>query len=186
MSLLDVGIGAIEIAFAAVLAVTCLRLRRSGWLVVFSIFFGLRGLDRVLVGIVGHEPEAIGLALDVVLAGVLVVLVVTARQALAEVERTQIEAEIRGREYERALRDYRRVARHRLATPVTAILGSAQALREIDELDEPTRVRLLDSILEEARRLQEVALDPDAPLAPEERALRPAPRLDYGTGERCA
>ena len=184
MSPLDAAIGVIEIALAAVLAITCLRLR-AGWsLVAFSIFFGVRGVDRLLVGIVGHEPEAIGLALDVGLAAVLIVLVVTARRALAEVERTQTEAEIREHEYQRAVLDYRRVARHRLATPVTAIVGSAQALREIGELDDGTRMRLLDAILDEARRLQEVALDPDTPLAPEERTLLPLPRLDADSDGR--
>jgi signal transduction histidine kinase len=175
---LDAVIGAIELALAAMLAVTGLRLHRSRWLVVFSIFFAVRGLDRVLVGLVGREPATLGLAFDLALIGVLVTLFLTARHALVEVERTRAEARIREQEYQRAVRDYRRFARHRVATPVTAILGSAHALRELDELDEPTRVRLLDSILDEARRLQEVALDPDTPLAAEERTLQPAPRLD--------
>jgi signal transduction histidine kinase len=68
--------------------------------------------------------------------------------------------------------------RHRLANPITAISGSARLLHDVPDLDEGTRREFVAAILAQAERLEAVALEPDAPLAPEESGLRPRPDLD--------
>jgi signal transduction histidine kinase len=83
---------------------------------------------------------------------------------------------LRSEEYARALADYRRLARHRLATPITAIRGSLATLRDIPDLDEATQRELLAAAEEQAERLQQVALDPEIAAA-EERGLRPTPEV---------
>ena len=85
----------------------------------------------------------------------------------------ELEAEWRQAEYERALRDYTTLVRHRLATPLTVIRGAALTLRERPDLPEQERRRLLDLIAEQGERLERLALEP-TPRA-EESELRPVP-----------
>jgi signal transduction histidine kinase len=180
MSALDVFIGGMELLAALVVALSCWRRRRVRWLTVFALFIALRGLDRLILGVLSADTPALGLGLDFALACVLMVIVLTARTVLTEIERTQAAAELRALEYDRALTDYRRMARHRLATPLTAILGSARALRDMPDLDARTRDELVETILKEGKRLEQVVVDPHAPLASEESGLRPTPELRAG------
>lgn len=72
----------------------------------------------------------------------------------------EAEAEWRAAEYERALRDYTMLIRHRLATPLTAIRGAALTLLGRDGLAEHDRRALLDLIAEQGALLERLALDP--------------------------
>ena len=87
-------------------------------------------------------------------------------------------ARYREQEYERALADYRRLARHRLANPLTAIRGGVSALRTLPDLDDERRAELLAMIEREALRLEHIALDP-ATRTPEESTLHPQPRVKH-------
>jgi signal transduction histidine kinase len=89
-------------------------------------------------------------------------------------------AAARANEYERALRDYRRLARHRIANPLAVVRGGAATLREL-ELDEAQRAEIVRAIEEAALELERVALHPE-PERPEERGLRPRPELDQPPG----
>lgn len=77
-------------------------------------------------------------------------------------------------EYRRALLDYNQLVRHRIANPLTAIGGGIRTLLE-RELDRATQLELLTSMLDQAQRLERVALDPTI-IGAEEGVLRPAPR----------
>ena len=83
------------------------------------------------------------------------------------------EAAARASEYERALADYRRLARHRLANPLAVVRGGVTTLREL-ELEPAQRDEILRTVEEAALDLERVALDPQ-PRSPEEGDLRPRP-----------
>lgn len=85
----------------------------------------------------------------------------------------EAEAAWRTAEYERALRDYSMLIRHRLATPLTAIRGAALTLNTRNDLPEPDRRALLDLIAEQGALLEQLALDPAT--KPEEHELDPHP-----------
>ena len=91
-----------------------------------------------------------------------------------ELRLREAEAEWRAAEYERALRDYTVLIRHRLATPLTAIRGAALTLSSRDDLPERERRALLDLIAEQGALLERLALDPIT--QPEEHELNPHPK----------
>lgn len=117
--------------------------------------------------------------LEIGLAIVLVLLLIGVRRVVGGLEAVQDEAANREAEYERALHDYRRLMRHRIANPLAAIRGSVQSMRELPDLTSEDRARLLDSADEAAERLERIALNPK-PVGNEERRLDGCPRLTEG------
>ncbi len=113
---------------------------------------------------------------DALLVAALLLLIVGIDRTVGALQAAQDEATYRRDEYARALRDYERLARHRIVNPLTAIRGSIQTLREMPELDRGTQRELLDVIDAEARRLEEIAVEP-AIASEEERGLRPRPDI---------
>jgi signal transduction histidine kinase len=171
----NIAIGVLQVVFAFVVVRHIARFGRSfPWLLVLMAFFFVRGIDRIYSGI--SESERLGLAVDVVALACVVLLIAGIDKTVRALRASQDEAALRTDEYERALADYRRLARHRLANPITAIRGSISTLRDMPELDEATRRQLLDTVEAEAARLEQVALDPEIG-SPEERGLRPTPDL---------
>jgi signal transduction histidine kinase len=178
---LGVAIGSLEILLVATVLRRFWRFRRGfPWLIALALFFLLRGVDRIVVSFAGEPPPEFGLALDVVLLVVLVLLLLTIERVIAGLQFAEDAARYREREYDRALRDYRRLVRHRLANPLTAIVGSARALRELPADAPALREELLDVLEQEAERLQKISLDPTGALGAEEQALRPEPELELG------
>lgn len=172
---LNLAVGLVMLALAAVLLRQLAGFGRTfPWLVALMAFFALRGANRVYVAFAGDEPLLLAVALDAVVLFVLVLLLVGLETTVRGLRTTVDDAARRSVEYERALTHYRTLARHRLANPVAAIRGGIQTLRETP-VDAAVREELLAMIDAEARRLEQIALDPD-PAAPEERALRPRPR----------
>ncbi len=176
---LGVAIGSLEILLVGTVLRRFWRFRRGfPWLVALAMFFLLRGVDRIVVSFAAEPPPEFGLALDVVLLTVLVLLLLTIERVIAGLQLAEDAAQYREREYGRALRDYRRLVRHRLANPLTAIVGSARALRELT-MDKPAmREELLEVLEHEAERLEKISLDPADELRAEERALHPEPKLE--------
>lgn len=80
-------------------------------------------------------------------------------------ERTPQEA------YDRALRDYTQLLRHRIANPLTAISVGLSTLRDV-EMDDEVRAAIFTSVIEHARELERVSLQPLA-IRPEESDLQP-------------
>lgn len=174
---LSIAIGLLEIALAGAVL---LRLREYGrrfpWLVALTAFFVVRGGSRLYVGFVGEEPSAATLGGDAIVLATLVVLLVGLERTVSGIGTVQFDAQRRKEEYERALADYKTLARHRLGNPIASILGGVYTLRHQPELAPETRDDLLAMIEEEARRLEEVALAPRVETE-EERGFRPRPRL---------
>jgi signal transduction histidine kinase len=165
---------------AALVVVLLRHLGRYGrafpWLVALMAFFGVRAAGRIYVAFAGEEPAALAYVVDGLLVLVLLLLLVGIERMVAGLELAEEEAQFREREYARALRDYQTLARHRLATPITAIRGGVVTLKDVPTLDGVERLELLNMIEREALRLEQLALDPER-LSDEERALQPQPAL---------
>jgi signal transduction histidine kinase len=171
----NVVLGSVEIALALVVLRHLGRLGRAfPWLAALMAFFVLRGVDRIYAGLT--DSERLGVAVDAVLVVVVLLLLFGIDKTVRALKAAQHEASFRREEYARALADYKRLARHRLANPITAIRGSISTLKDMPDLDPETQRQLLEAAEGEARRLEQVALDPDA-LSDEERMLRPRPDL---------
>lgn len=176
---LDIGIGILELALAGYVLRRLWGFRRGfPWLLVPTGFFLLRGIDRLGAGLLGGTPRAVGLLLDPLVLGVLLLLLLSIDRIVSELAAAEAAAAMREREYERALLDYRRLARHRLATPLTVILGGVRFLLEAEPDDVKQRAELAAMIEDAAARLEKVSLDPRSELDEEERSLRPTPALE--------
>ena len=147
--------------------------RAFAWLVALSVFFVLRGGMRIYAAFAGSAPETLAVGVDVLLLVVLALLIVGLDQTVRGLRLAENEALYREEEYARALADYRRLARHRLATPLTVLRSGTTALRTL-HLDARQRVEVLDALEEASRKLEQVALEPE-PMSPEERSLEPRP-----------
>jgi len=172
---INIAIGILQVVFALVVVRHIARFGRAfPWLMVLMAFFFVRGADRIYSGFT--ESERLGIAVDLVALACVVLLIFGIDKTVRALRASQDEAKLRSEEYERALADYRRLARHRLANPITAIRGSISTLRDIPDLDEETRRELLEAVDSQAQRLEQVALDPEV-TSDEERTLRPTPDL---------
>jgi signal transduction histidine kinase len=173
---LGLAIGTVEVLLALVVLGQIGRFGRSfPWLAALMVFFVLRGIDRIYVGVLGHEPRVMAFVLDALLLLVLVLLLFGLEKMARGLRLALDAARYRAEEYERAVADYRRLVRHRLANPLMAILGSVRTLKEVSGLGPQEREQLLSAIHEQARRLERTALEPDGPLGKEEQGLRPTP-----------
>jgi signal transduction histidine kinase len=176
---LDLGIGVLELVLGAVVLIHFWRFRRGfPWLIALTVFFFLRGVDRLVVGFLGTAPDVLGGLLDPMIISVLVLLLFSIRRIVRALELAEDAAHLREREYQRALVDYRRLARHRLATPLTAVLLSARTLLELGPEDRRLRREAAEILRESVVRLEHVSLDPRSELAPDEQALQPSPSLE--------
>ena len=151
--------------------------RAFPWLGVLMVYFGLRGGERLYVAVTNHESETANLVSDALLVVVLILLAAGLRRTVSGLGLALDEARLRAQEYERALRDYQQLVRHRLANPLTLVRGTAQTLRARQDELPPDEQRTLLGVLDEAaERLEQVSLDPDE-LAAEEYELEPTPRV---------
>jgi signal transduction histidine kinase len=173
-AVLSLLIGCLQILLAVVAVGELGRYARAfPWLAALTVFFSLRGAMRIYAAFSGSVPEALAVPVDVLLLVVLALLIFGLDQTARGLQLAENEALYREEEYARALADYRRLARHRLATPLTVLRSGITALRSLD-LDPRQRQEVLDALERESRRLEEVALEPE-PLSPEERSLEPRP-----------
>jgi signal transduction histidine kinase len=173
---LSLVIGSLQLALAFVVGFRLGRyIRPFPWLAALTLFFGIRGAMRVYASFAGEAPEAVALPVDLLLLAALVLLIVGIERTGRGLVLAENEALYREQEYRRALADYRRLARHRLANPLSVIRGGVIALKTL-ELPTVERAELLDSMEAECERLEHVALEPE-PAGPEERRLRPQPDL---------
>lgn len=171
---LGLGIGGAELLLGIVVLVPLVRFARTfPWLVALTLFFVVRGSTRVWEGLVGRRGE-VPVATDALVLLVLGSLTLGLPGTIRRLRNAEDTATLRRREYERALADYRALARHRLANAVTIIRGSADTLLS-RPVDDELRTALLHAISREAGRL-EGAVEP-APRTPEEHGLDPVPRL---------
>jgi signal transduction histidine kinase len=177
--ILDLVIGALELGLALIVLGQLWRFRRGfPWLIALIAFFLLRGADRVSIGMRANESTEVGYLLDALELAALLLLVLGIERIARALEHALDRAIAREHEYDRAVRDYRRLVRHRIANPLTAILGGVRTLQEMPDLRSTERNQLLDAIDLAAHKLQAVAIEPNTPLSAEERNLRPQPRVE--------
>ena len=165
----------------AVLALVVLRhLARFGrafpWLSALMAFFLVRAADRYYVAFMGDEPLAFSLLVDGLAVLLLTLLIFGFRRMVRGLLAVENEAAIKEAEYERALVDYRRLMRHRIANPLTALRGSIQSLKDLPDLSREEQAVLVNSVHEAVERLEHVALNPSA-LSKEEASLEGRPQL---------
>jgi signal transduction histidine kinase len=173
-AVLSLLIGLLQVLLAVVAVRELGRYARAfPWLVALSLFFVLRGSMRIYAAFAGSVPETLAVGVDVLLLVVLALLIVGLDQTVRGLRLAENEALYREEEYARALADYRRLARHRLATPLTVLRSGTTALRSLD-LDPRQRDEVLDALEDASRKLEQVALEPE-PMSPEERGLEPRP-----------
>lgn len=168
-------VGVLYILLSLILVRYAVLLGRSfPWFALLVVLFFTRGADRVYASFT--DQQRLGILVDGILIMVVLALILGIDRTAAALKAAHDEAAVRREEYDRALGDYRRLARHRLANPLAAIRGSIVTLRDIPDLDEQSRRQLLDALETEARRLEHLALDPHE-LRPEERGLDPRPNV---------
>lgn len=173
---LSFTVGGIELALAALVLRHLARFGRGRpWLGALVAFFLLRAIDRMYFGFAGGGYR-VELLLDSALLVVVALLAIGIENTLGALRSAEETAQRRREEYARALRDYRRLCRHRLANPLTAIRGSIAALQDLPSLDHEARMALLNTTEEQVCRLETIALDP-APRSREEETLRPRPNV---------
>jgi signal transduction histidine kinase len=181
-ALLSLVIGVLELALALLVGFRLGgHIRAFPWLAALMVFFGLRAAMRIYGAFAARGAEELALPIDLVLIAALILLIVGIERTGRGLVLAENEALYREEEYRRALTDYRRLARHRLANPLSVIRGGVIALKSL-ELSEADRAQLLDSMEQECERLEHVALEPH-PNGPEERWLKPVPDLATRTRE---
>jgi signal transduction histidine kinase len=174
--LLSLVVGVLELALALVVGIRLgAYVRTFPWLAALIVFFGLRAAMRIYSAFAEQRAETLALPIDVLLIAALILLIVGIERTGRGLVLAENEAQYREQEYRRALADYRRLARHRLANPLSVIRGGVIALKTL-ALSEDERRKLLDSMEAESERLEKVALEPD-PVGAEESRLRPRPDL---------
>lgn len=159
-------------------AVTLLRIRPADrsvgpWMWTGVAFCMLRAFDFAFVRTrVIDEPLLVDIMDGVLLVALSVIVLASdrVRRSLLHERRGAAHAQA---EYSRALLDYTQLVRHRIANPLTAVIGGVQTLLDV-ELDRATRRELLQAMLASARRLEEVALHPER-ISREEAELDPTP-----------
>ena len=172
---LDAAIGLLQLTLAIVVVRHLVRFGRAfPWLAALMAYFGLRGAARLASAFTDNGAEVFEAVTDVVLVVVILLLIVGIERTVSGLALALDAARLRESEYERALHDYRALARHRLANPLTAILGGLRTLREMPDLPRETQLELLDGVEAAARELERVSLDPTVG-GPEERDLNPRP-----------
>ena len=118
----------------------------------------------------------LGLLLDLLVVLLVIVFIVGFDRMGGALKALLEQARHREAAYADALIDYRALARHRLANPLTAILGSVQTLEQLPSLNGEIQRALLATIREQAQLLAGVTLEP-RPESAEERDLQPIPEV---------
>lgn len=151
--------------------------RRMPWLVLIAVYFGARAFRRVAVMAGETIPADYETWVDLLLLPLLLTLLLGWRAMAHSLTSVHDEAKVRSEEYERALRDYAQLMRHRIANPLAVVCGGVNTLRDHPEMDAELRARLLNDIAEAGARLEKVALEPD-PMSEEERSLMARPQIE--------
>lgn len=123
-----------------------------------------------------YHSEGLDIAMAAVMVVLLAYLLLFASRTMMMMAERAASADERRREYERALRDYEELVRHRVANPLTVITSGVDLLAaKMPEACGDTQLApVLASISAAAQQLRDVSLDPSH-LRPEEASLRPMP-----------
>lgn len=168
----------VVVALLILLELRRVKVGASALLVTLVLFFVARTAERVTEPeFPGAYSQAVDLAVDLLLIGLLLVLIVYARKPfralLSEVERARKEKA----EYARARRAYEQIVRHRMMNPLMVIRGAAETLAAGAAETPAQRDALLQAIIESTGVIENVALSPER-RGPEERELNALPQPD--------
>lgn len=171
---LSILIGAVHFAVAATLIGNVRRTAKMfPWVIALAAFFVIRGVDRIVHAL--HEPPALfGQLADIFVVATLLLLLFGLGRTISSLHASFQAADRQRQEYERALHDYRQLARHRVANPLAAIRGGIETLRDLDDLTTADRKGLIEMLHGQAVRLEQLSLDPH-PAAPEEESFHAVP-----------
>lgn len=101
-------------------------------------------------------------------------LLEVASAQLAVAARNIASANAAEREYRRAVWHYTQLMKHRISNPLQTIIGMADTLRDMPDLERSRRQAMIEAIGQQARVLRDVSLEPRV-VAETERVLRPQP-----------
>jgi len=138
--------------------------------VAFCVF---RAVDLFVVHTLDIDSAHLPRLLDILSLVTLIAVLAFTSRLHGVLTSSQSEAEAVQAEYGRALLEYTQLVRHRIANPLTAIIGGAQTIMDLD-LDRDTQLQLLEAIVEKGKELENVALHPER-ISPEELSLHPTP-----------
>jgi signal transduction histidine kinase len=120
-----------------------------------------------------HEVEARMAEADRRMADAEALLEIASAQ-LSVAARNIANANAAEREYRRAIWHYTQLMKHRISNPLQTIIGMAETLRDMPDLERSRRQAMVEAIGQQARVLRDVSLEPRV-LAENERVLHPAP-----------
>ncbi len=142
------------------------RLRRFGlppvvWAV--AAFFLLRTFTRLnqQEGVPPLNNVTLEITLDVLTDLILVYMLLNIGKITRALLATFDEANFRAAEYDRALRHYTQIVRHRMMNPLTVIKGAAQTLKTGAVRDTTVHSSLCDVILRMADEVEQTTLQPE-------------------------
>lgn len=178
-SLVSLILGIAEVLLGLVLLPQFGRLGRSfPWLIALMAFFVVGGLDRVYTGALGREPLIAPAITDAVSLALVALLIFGMRRTALALRSSIEDARWEKDEYERALRDFRILVRHRLANPLAVIVAGIETLRRSRSIPEQEEETILDAMYQSVKRLTRVSVDAE-PASVEEEPLHPKPRIDH-------
>lgn len=140
---------------------------------LLAILFLITGATWLVEPTLGHQHHLVT-ALNTGASILLLALAIRSGSIVRELARGRRRAQFASREYERALADYELLMRHRLANPLTVVVGAIDTLRNHPELPTQTRHLLLELVAQAADDLERASIRP-SPASIEEQGLRPAP-----------
>src|SRR5581483_3585461 len=144
-------LAALELVLALVVLRYLWRFGRSfPWLGALMLYFAFRGSARLYAAVSGTESESLALTSDALLVVVLLLTTAGLGRTVRALHLALDDARIRAEEYERAVVDYRRLARHRLANPLTVVGGGIRTLRLRGRELPPAEADALLASIEEA------------------------------------
>ncbi len=128
-----------------------------------AAFFLLRTFSRLnqQEGIPPLNNVTLEITLDIVTDAILIYLLLNVGKIARALLATFDEANFRAGEYDRALRHYTQIVRHRMMNPLTVITGSAQTLKTGAVSDPDVHSSLCDVILRMAEEVERTTLEPE-------------------------
>lgn len=159
-SVFSLLVGGAFLAMTVVVVRLAFATPRGGrWMILLGVFAAVRAADNLIVGYLGYEPLSVRVAVDLATLAVLLAMTFAVARVGLIVEVARSGAARERQQHEANRRYYEQVLRHRLANPLTVLLGGLQTLYHVD-LDKKTRCALIEEMMQQAHALEHVMLDP--------------------------
>jgi signal transduction histidine kinase len=133
------------------------------WVYVAAFYFLVRALDRVWSSLSGPpfvNAPFVDVLIELVLLGAVFTMVMGVRTAHRAMHTTLQSAAQRERDYADARDYYEAIMRHRIANPLTTIVGGLHTIRDLP-LAPDVRDALFQAMIDKSHELSEISLQPD-------------------------